>query len=236
MTTPPQFYKTLNNLGYDHINIIDVGCFCGWLMLDLKPLLTIPSFCIGIDAQDYGTEYDLKSSGYDMFINKAIDDVKEEGKTKFIEYNDRMCSSLEEMNSNIVTHNKNDTNKWYVDRIIENKKSEREVIVTSLKLIADSIPKFQTEPIHFVKIDTQGTDIRVAKSLGEYLENTMFIQLECITSGNQNLILYKGQHLLDQDIKDMDNLGFKLYDLIDYKTMGLAPEGDVVFINKKIKV
>jgi hypothetical protein len=136
------------------------------------------------------------------------------------------------MNTDIITHDKSSSSdKWFIDRIVEQVVQKKEVIVTSLERVLDSIPKFKDEIIHYVKIDTQGSDINVAKSLGKYINKTMFIQLECVTSHDPKKVLYKGQQLFENDVDDMNLLGFKIVGMEDYSGFA-SPEGDVLFINQ----
>lgn len=214
---------------FDTINIIDVGCNTGPFIKEVKPLLTKDSYWIGIDPTDHGV-----GNLYDLYLNKAISNVEKDEIAIFTEYNDSGCNSLLDMNTDIITHDRNDkNNKWFIDRVIEQVVKKKEVTVTSLKSILDWIPKFNCNVdnlIHYVKIDTQGNDINVVRSLGPYLATTMFIQLECVTSHDPKKVLYKGQQLLENDIDDMRILGFSMVSMEDYSSFA-SPEGDVLFVN-----
>ncbi len=136
------------------------------------------------------------------------------------------------MNTDIITHNKDEKkDKWFIDRVIEEVKCKKEVTVTSLERVINNLNfKNDKDVIHCVKIDTQGNDIKVARSLGSWLPNTMFIQLESVTSHDPKKVLYKGQQLLENDIDDMRLLGFSPCSIEDYSGFA-SPEGDVLFIN-----
>jgi hypothetical protein len=207
------------------LNIVDVGCNTGTFLNYTKPLLKVPSFWIGIDPSNLGA-----SKLYDLYLNKAISNVKEDEKAIFTEYNDSGCNSLLDMNTDIITHEKGNDEKWFIDRIVEQVVLKKEVVVTSLERVCDTISNFKDDIIHYVKVDTQGNDIKVAKSLGKYLSKTMFIQLECVTSHNPKKVLYKGQQLLEHDIDDMRLLGFTMMNMEDYAGFA-SPEGDVLFVN-----
>lgn len=210
------------------LNFIDVGCNTAPFIKSVKPLLKPSSYWIGIDPTDHKVG-DL----YDLYINKAISDVTEDEKAIFTEFNDSGCNSLFEMNTDIISHDRSQKDKWFIDRNIETVVLKKEVTVTSLEKILDNIPKFQdiSTLIDYVKIDTQGNDIKVAKSLGKYLQRTMFIQLECITSHDPKMVLYKGQQLLENDIDDMKLMGFEMIGIEDHSSFA-SPEGDVLFINE----
>jgi len=220
----------ISNLNeHPFVNIIDVGCNVGTFLTYLKPKLKSESFWIGIDPSDLGV-----SNLYNIYLNKAISDVKEDEKAIFTEYNDSGCSSLLDMNTDIITHNRNEINgKWFIDRVIEQVVCKKEVTVTSLEKVLDNLSfRNDRDIIHYVKVDTQGNDIKVAKSLGKYLPNTIFIQLESVTSHDSKNVLYKGQQLLENDIDDMRLLGFTLISIEDYSGFA-SPEGDVLFINNQ---
>jgi len=208
------------------INIIDVGCNTGTFLTYVKPLLKTDQFWVGIDPSDLGS-----SKMYDIYLNKAISDVVEDEKAIFTEYNDSGCNSLLEMNTDIITHERGNTEKWFIDRIIEEVVLKKEVTVTSLEKVFDNIPHLKDEIIHYVKVDTQGNDIKVAKGIRKYLNRVMFIQLECVTSHDPKKVLYKGQQLYENDVDDMRILGFKPMNMEDYSGFA-SPEGDVLFVNQ----
>jgi len=220
------------------LNIIDVGCHKAGFLHGFKRKLSKDSFWIGIDACDYGI-----GGQYNVFVNKAVDHVLKEETKKFNEYVESGCNSLLPMNMDILTGDNTEYDKkWFIGKtteqlsvVKEQKTTVRDVQVDSLAGILAHIPTVNQEKIHFVKIDTQGNDINVVRSMGWYRDHTMFIQMECVSSHNEDIVLYKGQQIMEKDIKDMDDLGFSVYDFVDYganKTAG--PEADVVFYNRKL--
>ena len=218
--------EILNALTDETINIIDVGCNTGPFIKEVKPNIKKKSYWVGIDPTDHKVG-DL----YELYLNKAVSNVKEDEKAIFTEYNDSGCNSLLDMNTDIITHDRTSSkDKWFIDRIIEQVIQKKEVVVTSLERILNDITKFKEEFVHYVKIDTQGNDINVAKSLGKYLQKTIFIQLECVTSHDPKKVLYKGQQLFENDVDDMRLLGFTLMNIEDYSGFA-SPEGDVLFVN-----
>jgi FkbM family methyltransferase len=220
---------TLDNMEYPIINVVDVGVNQGQMKQFLDLYLKTPSFFVGIEPN---TEL-IQTNKYDVMFDYAIDDVKSPEKRTFYINEDSDCSSLLKMKDDIITHDINERNnedKWYIPRNINNIKENKEVTVTSLKNILDTIPKFQTELIHLLKVDVQGVDIRVIKSMKEYLNNTIFVMVEIVTSKNKDVVLYEGQTAIEDDVKTMDELGFAPYHIIDYAP---TPEADIIFINKK---
>ena len=220
------------------LNIIDVGCHKGGFQQGFKPKLQKNNFWIGIDACDYGI-----GDRYNIFVNKAIDNVDADETRPFHEYSESGCNSLLPMNMDILTGDVSEYDKkWFLGKsdeqttmVKEQKTLIRNTSVSSLHSILSYIPQFKDELIHFVKIDTQGNDINVVRSMREFRDRTLFIQMECVSSHNKDIVLYKGQQIMEDDIKDMDELGFSVYDFVDYganKTAG--PEADVVFYNRNL--
>jgi len=220
------------------INIIDVGCHKAGFLHGFKRKLTKDSFWVGIDACDYGI-----GGQYDVFVNKAVDNVAKDEIRQFNEYVESGCNSLLPMNMEILTGDNSEyEKKWYIGKtaeqlsvVKEQKTVTRDVNVSSLHSILSFMPRFTNEMIHFIKIDTQGNDINVVKSMKEFRDKTLFIQMECVSSHNKNIVLYKGQQIMEDDIKDMEEMGFMVYDFVDYGANRTAgPEADVVFYNKKL--
>lgn len=221
-----------------NLNIVDIGCHKAGFMQGFKRSLAKNSFWLGVDACDWGV-----GGQYDVFVNKAVDNVEVEGMKTFHEYAESGCNSLLPMNMEVLTSDNSEYDKkWYIGKtseqlsvVKEQKLTTREVKVDSLHSILSDVPKLKTGPIHFVKIDTQGNDINVVKSMKEFRDKTLFIQMECVSSHNKDIVLYKGQQIMEDDIKDMDDMGFSVYDFIDYGAeKNAGPEADVVFYNRKI--
>jgi FkbM family methyltransferase len=220
------FLKTLNSC----INIIDVGA-CGGGFRDRNAnLVGDNAYWLGIEPNPYLP----KKTEYNQFLNVAIHNVDVSTSMKFNIHRDYACSSLSRLKNEILTSNVAEKDKWWCTTDIQTINTVVDVKVCSLKSILNDFPKFQNELIHIVKIDAQGIDIHVAKSLREYLDKTIFIILECVTSTDSNVVLYDDQTLIADDIKTMSSLGFSVYKTLDYTSTG-TPEADVMFINNKWK-
>jgi hypothetical protein len=222
--TIKETFDYLNN--YDSINIVDVGAAYGIFKAENVPNITTNNFWVGIEPNKFWQN----SENYDLWFQNAIDDVEERKITQFNINREASCSSLLEINKEITTKDINQKNDlWYCSVDLSTIVSVEDVEVISLKELFDEIPKFKNELIHFLKIDAQGVDIRVAKSLKEYAEKTMFIMIESIVETDNNLRLYKNQTSLTEDNEIMNQLGFKkLFDM-DYSH--ICPEADVVYYN-----
>jgi hypothetical protein len=221
------------------INIVDVGVLRGSFYEDAQKYIgNLPAFWIGVEP-DICFPHITKV--YNTIYNVAVDDVDVPEKRTFHINSDRGISSLLELNKEYWTNNPEEEGKYYIpshvvaDTIIE----EKEVDVVSMKYILDSISKFSKEHIHFLKIDAQGVDINVVKSMKGYLDKTLFIMIESITNTDKNAVLYKNQSNIEEDILVMESLGFEMFSMKDYgkcigpqSGMPCSPEADVVFINK----
>lgn len=222
-----EIFKYLKN--FDRVNIIDVGCASGSFIREHYDILENKGFWIGVEPNPIHRQ----SVEYDLLFGNAVDNVDEKVIKPFHFNQDSYCSSLLEINKQILT---NDINKkddyWYTssENYPFNVISVNDVEVVSLKILLDEIPKFKTEIVHFLKVDAQGVDIRVVQSLREYIKQTLFVMIESVVSKNPNLILYKNQTVFAEDDKIMTDLGFqKLFD-IDYSQTH-SPEADVIYVN-----
>lgn len=220
-------FEYLNN--FDFINIVDVGAANGLFRKEVFSHITKNNFWVGIEPNGGYNNDDVKKE-YDLWFQNAIDDVDERKIMQFNINQDAYCSSLLELNTEIITKDANKKNNlWYCPSEISTIISVEDVEVVSLKELFDEIPKFQNELIHFLKIDAQGVDIRVVKSLKEYSKKTMFVMIESIVETDNNLRLYKNQTSLTEDNEIMNQLGFKKLFDIDYSH--ICPEADVIYYN-----
>jgi FkbM family methyltransferase len=225
--TLKETFNYLNN--YDSINIVDVGAANGHFKKEYSSYITKNNFWIGIEPNKNYKNDNIKKE-YNLWFENAIDDVEEKTIMQFNINQDAYCSSLLEINKEIITkdiHKKNDL--WYCPSEISTITSVEDVEVVSLKELLDEIPKFKNELIHFLKVDAQGVDIRVVKSLKEYIKNTVFIMIESIVNTDNNLRLYKNQTSSTEDNEIMNQLGFKKLFDIDYSHV--CPEADVIYYN-----
>lgn len=225
-----QVLSPLDEMNYDVLNIVDVGVNKGQLKHFLGNELKTPLYFVGVEPN---TSL-IQTTKYDVMFSNAVDDVDFPEQRTFYINEDSDCSSLLKINEDVLTYDfeeRNNKDKWYVSRTINNIKETKDVTVVSMKHILDTLPKFKNEFIHLLKVDVQGVDIRVVKSMREYLNNTLFAMVEIATSKNKNTVLYEGQTTIEDDIKTMDELGFKHFYTINYNDS--TPEADLIFINKK---
>ena len=165
----------------------------------------------------------------------AIDNVASEEERELKEFPvETGCNSLLDLNTDGITHDKNEYDKKLWLRFhIETQQQKRIVKVNSAFNLLKSIN--YVGPTHFVKIDTQGKDVDVVKSMGDYLKETYYIQIETITSHNRNIVMYKGQSIHEDDVIEMDKLGFKVFHIEDYSIgKNETPEANVIFANSEL--
>ncbi len=203
-------------------NIIDVGCHKGHFIQSLKQSYKGDLFTIGIDPIDYHDRIH-----YDLYMKMAIDNVERADYKEFNKYVEPGCNSLLKMKTKNVVHTR-DKPGWFVGWNIEQEAGKEFVHCNSMKNLLSFYGWFSN--IDYVKIDTQGNDINVVRSFQKYLNKVKYIQMECVSSHNKDIILYENQQILEDDIKDMYELGFEVIHIQDYSA-NASPEADVIFRN-----
>lgn len=205
-------------------NIVDVGCCQAFFKNDLAPQISSNAFWVGIDPMDHGVGH-----LYNKFINKAVVNQKYPGQTLLYVYSDLGCNSIRRMNTKLITHDISEFDiKWYVDRNIETLQNTYMVPTDSL---FNMLKEFNFNVIDFVKIDTQGTDLDVLKSLGDMISKVRFIMIESITSHRKNLTLYEGQSIFEEDTEFLNNKGFNLISMENFADTKIAWECNAYFYN-----
>ena len=96
-----------------------------------------------------------------------------------------------------------------------------------LKRLDTFITENNLKHINFIKIDTQGHDLNVVKSLGGYIAIVNTITLECQTQS-----LYKNSPTKKDIISYMDNNHFTLINTSVFKKNGESFEENLTFKNK----
>ena len=218
----------LNALSDDLLMVVDVGCHKGHFIEEFRSSVRKNLYTIGIDPLDFNITHK-----YNLYIQAAIANVDLPTTRTFYEHIEPGCSSLLKMNTEIISHEDQESpSKWFVPWEIEQVVNETPVVVSSLENLLDQIEK-PIDTIHYLKVDSQGMDIKVVKSLRKYLEKTMFIQIESVISHSPDVVLYKGQQIMEQDIGSMYELGFILLDVIYHNPGFKVNEADVIFFNPK---
>ena len=186
---------------YEKINVIDVGSARGSFILELKKVYTGDIFSIGIDPIDHGI-----GDWYSKFYNVCVDNVDVPIKVEFFKnINDDQASSLFSMDGKSL--------------------GERDVLNLN-NIINDVLP---TETIHFIKIDAEGKDLDIVKSLKEEsLSRIVYIAVECVQSTPR----FEGEYVKGECISYFDSIGFDMY--YSYDTNNGSGISDVVFKNRSV--
>lgn len=216
---------------FDSINLVDVGCARGALLKYTQGMFkSIHS--IGIDPIDHYSE----RPNYTAYVQCAIDSLNSPNEpyvATFYVNQDDQASSLLKMNFDKITSELSDRDsKYYVPwannlRVIEEKK----VIVRTLKSILEE--KLPSGTIHLLKIDAEGKDLDVVKSIGDQLSRVCFLSLECSSHTDSSLRIFnEGCHIRDV-IPYMNDHGFEVFELFDaaLDPKNLTQVSDIVFVN-----
>jgi FkbM family methyltransferase len=179
------------------INIIDVGCGQD-LDEEWKRNRDRVDFFLGFDPGD-NVEVVKKEFPNGVIYNRAVFD--EEGERLFYFCNYDRCSSLFPPNVNVVK-------KYVREDGMDSKKVKRFNCIKKKKVQCirlDTVISDLSINFDFIKIDTQGADYNVIKSLGEYLETQIIgIKTEAFFEP-----LYEGIKLYSDINNLLKSSGFK---------------------------
>jgi hypothetical protein len=135
-----------------------------------------------------------------IIIEKAVSDY--EGKSNFnlMQKYDWGCSSLLEFSDTAF-----DSNVWGSPPWEVTDKIEVDVITLSTFIKENAITK-----IDYLHIDTQGSDLKVLKGLGEYIN---IVDAGVMEAGAMVDVLYKGQNTKDECVEFLETNGFEIIDV-----------------------
>jgi len=212
----------------DKINIIDVGCAIGDFLhiIEHKNI-----FIIGIDPLHKYYNIQQNLSKYSVLYDCAID----------LDNNDKMfnitpgkdCSSLYDFNIDQITNDITNTTHFYMPNyrmfescsVIEQKK----VKCSTLKdIIIEN--NLETNIIHILKVDAQGNDLNVIKSLENYINNILFIVME--SNSENTSTLYKNSSTFNEDYEYLTLNNFELIG----KEILLRDDYDCLYYNKSLLI
>lgn len=211
---------------FNKIHFIDVGCAIG----DVRTLLKHKNvFSIGIDPliEKYKTSRNNNSlSSYNILCPVAID--IENGEKTFYITQSMDTSSLYKFNKELTSDYSNGSQFYIPERVlsyITNITETPQVRTNTLKNIIEE-NNLKQSIIHILKIDAQGNDLNVVKSLGNYINNVMFIVIE--SNSDNTTTLYNNSTHFSEDNHYLELHNFKLitkeillrddYDCLYYNT------------------
>jgi hypothetical protein len=211
----------------ESVNFVDVGCAVGDYLKLIQPQIDKEFFSIGIDPIDWPGR-----AVYSVFLEVAIASGQErEAELNLYGGKDLAASSLKEMAKDNVTHDpRRKDEKFYVPFVVETEKGKKQVRTMPLSRVIEE-QELEDQVIHIVKIDTQGTDLDVFESLGKYLPQVLFVQLETIYSDIEGHVLYEGQTRFTEELPILEKHGFRLFNVAKFPN---GPEADVLFVNEEL--
>jgi len=200
----------------EHSYIIDAGCHQGRWKQTMNYFIGQSVKTIGIDMTDHGCHH-----MYDFFIEAALHTVEEE-REAFL-FAESAVNSL---------YDRRDGHCYDAARFFE-RAGTKKVKTLRLDTVLDSIGN--VDEIHYIKIDCQGNDVNIVKSLGDYAAITNYIQVE--TTFDDECAYTVSCNYLD-DIEEMEKLGFRpiFHSPVAPRPdlQGLPAEGEILFINKRL--
>ena len=222
------------------INVIDVGCARGSLsdyIQNRSNLMFESLYIVGIDPLVHRECEGL----YSDIVHCAIDNVGDSILyADFYVNNDDQASSLLQMAFENISDDLADRDtKYYIEWAKKlGVKSVQKVQVISLKRIVDEF--FSNKKIHFLKIDAEGKDLDIMKSM--MLESTknipLFVSMECSSHrAHPEMRIFKnGCH--KSDVLDyMKSIGYLVLDCFDYEYVehNLTQMSDITFVHSSIE-
>lgn len=230
----------------DKITIIDIGCArCSFLNEFLiKYFDRFNIKCLGIDPLHHKTQAVWDASiNYNYYIQGCVDNIPRGTITDSKLYVNSIdqASSLLRINTQAMTSDLNDRdNKFYYPQdIIDRLRRIDAEIVVNVYNLCDIIDKCfnNNEIIDFIKIDAEGKDVDIAKSLQPYLHRIRYIGVECSSHTNNNLRIFENGSTSHDAFSFFKENNFDVFEVTDYskKPDNLTQMSDIVFINNIYK-
>tara|TARA_Y100001935_G_scaffold71429_2_gene59599 strand:+ start:2838 stop:5621 length:2784 start_codon:yes stop_codon:yes gene_type:complete len=225
-------FKTILDFGYEYQNIYGHD----YLLIPKKQKIGVDvGACIG-ETIDYFKDYDLiyaiepSPEEFNILKEKYENDKRiipiqcaisdKDGEEILNCYENGRFSSFLEFNK--------DGNFYdFCEQNVERFDTLKERINVQTIRLDTFINKYKIDHIDYLKIDTQGTDLKVVQSLGDKLCNVDTIQMEV-----QLQELYKNSFTKDEIVKYMNDNNFKLIDT-SYGEISKEYEQDFIFKNNK---
>ncbi|MFA6165713.1 MAG: FkbM family methyltransferase [Gemmatimonadaceae bacterium] len=219
----------LNELADPSVVFVDVGAGRGDVLHALRCTdLHKRLFALGIDPIDLRGQ-----PSYTGYVQAAITDGPE-GHAELFRYASSDCSSLKRMDPTKVTHDPalGGDRLYYTPTPIERLEEMVRVPTFHLSTIIRQYG-LANDVLHFVKIDAQGSDLDVFRSLGEMSSRCLFLRMETVCHEGEGPAptLYEGQTTFAEDRAALEAAGFRLFNIARF---GSTPEADVTFVNVRL--
>ena len=222
------FVELKNN--YVNINVVDVGAARASFLVELEKIFNLNDvYAIGIDPFDHNVK-----DHYDKFFQICVDNVDVPTKKNFFINSDDQTSSLCKLQPENFSSDLNDKDKFYYSQTIIDKITKIEEVVEVDVLNLNSLIEEELPEgiVHFIKIDTEGKDLDIIKSLSDdTLNRTKFICIEC-----PNFISrFEGESNRKECIDYFESKNFEVFNFMNYEEdpTNRQPMSDIVFVNGK---
>jgi len=226
------------------ITAIDVGCArCAFLNEFLINYFSRENIKIlGIDPLQHNGNFDA-SAYYDFYVKGCVDNIPintTRSQEFYVNEIDQASSLLKIKPENFTSDiNNSDNGFYYPEDIINRLKNIVGVLTVNVYNINDVISATlgETEIIDFIKIDAEGKDVDIVKSLKENLHRIRYIGVECSSHKNKDLEIFENGSRLSDAVDFFKENGFEVFELTDYAKdpNNLTQMSDVVFVNKMLK-
>lgn len=220
--------------------IIDVGCRRGdWMKAVNEKMSDMGrnwSVRVGIDPIDHGS-IRSRAGEFHFYYQKAIANTDSEYR-EFNIFNEPGCNSLlkptetflqEGLCTNDAVYRNNAREDWPKAKV------EDIIKVHTLRLedlLDDHFSKNKRVPIYYVKADCQGMDVDVILSLGKYLDEISYCEMEVSFSTNNEPRIYEGENTLEYAVSKMRAAGFELLNSQLFPSFLKHLEGELFFGRK----
>jgi hypothetical protein len=220
-----------------HINVVDIGAARGQFLIErLSNFFNLSEInSIGIDPLDHGI-----AKFYNKFFHVCVDNIPK----NTVEYKDFYINEIDQASSlckvlvENFTSNLDEIDKIYFTPDVLNRFSN---IVNTIKVQVCNLNNIlnsefsNNEIIDIIKIDAEGKDFNIVKSIESNLHRIKFIAIEC-TSHKDNLTRFEGEGTKKEFIEFFKEKNFDIHYCIDheYRSDNRTQASDITFINLNI--
>jgi hypothetical protein len=225
------------------ITAIDIGCArCAFLNEFLINHFSRDNINIlGIDPLQHDGRFDA-SKYYNYYIKGCVDNIPRNicrTQEFYVNEIDQASSLLKIKPENFTSDiNNSDNGFYYSQDIIDRLKNIVDTMMVTVYNVNDIISSTLGDSviIDFIKIDAEGKDMDIVKSLKENLHRIKYIAVECSSHKNKNLEIFENGSQLSDAVDFFTENGFEIFELTDYSLMAdnLTQMSDVVFVNKML--
>ena len=197
------------------VSVLDIGARGGVERSELSPIIKLKNkYLVGIEPEKEEAVRLLnrQENKYNECYDVALWNT--EGINKLYVTKARGCTSLNEPNYDFFNKHKFITRSYFETEFITDVKT------TTLKKL------FKDRSFDFIKIDIQGGEYEVLSAADKsFYKNTVGIFSEA-----QTLEHYKNQHLLQDQLNLMNDLGFYVLKMFCLNREGIEAEQEIAFI------